>query len=372
MENPDWLVVGAGFTGATIARCLAQRGRKVLVLDKRDHVGGNAYDAVIDRMYRHVYGPHLFHTNSDNVWEFVNLFGEWRSYHHRVVAQIEGQQYVMPLPFNYEGIERVFGLKRGDEIKKELERIAQGPHITLGRIAQEESLKDLYKWVSKHVFEGYSKKMWGMGLESLDEDIVDRVPIRIGFDNRYFLDKYQGLPVKGYEALFKSMLDHENIEVQLNTTCSLKPPFKQDIKTVFTGPIDEFYGFEYGELPYRSLRFDFSWGVIAWNQPATTLNDTSENTPWTRKTFNGVLAPDHLQANRPFAVTTEFPEAFVKDKNERFYPIPGKANRELYNKYADLKTENVWFAGRMGSFQYLNMDQAIAQALKLFGQIKDL
>ena len=351
----DYLIVGAGFAGSVCARQLADAGKKVLVIDKRDHIGGNAYDYVNEHGVRiHKYGPHIFHTNSDRVFEYLSRFTEWRPYEHRVLASVQGK--LVPFPVNQTTLE-MLGL---EHLRSPAETGAHPAN------AEEQCLQRVGPELYELFFKGYTTKMWGREPRELDASVTARIPIRWDSrDDRYFTDKHQAMPKDGYAALFERMLDHPGIELRLGALsptpeCAAGIPFFAARNVIWTGPIDQFYGHRFGPLPYRSMRFAHVAG--RWKQgedhAAAVINNpraTGETRTTDWKRLAGVVN------HRPTTFTYEYPTA----EGEPYYPIPAPANQALYKRYEALADAepNVTFLGRLGRYQYINMDQAVGQAL---------
>jgi UDP-galactopyranose mutase len=364
-----YLVVGAGFSGATFARLKAEQGHSVRVIEQRDHVAGNAYDSQkMGEPMVHRYGPHLFHTNSERVYKFLSRFTEWYEYRHRVRARVLGR--VVPLPFNFLSIELCFSGRRPDEIKTAMREVFKdNQRVTLRELKAQESPhlnKTLYDFVYENIFENYTQKMWGMDLEKLGPTVADRVPLIAGYDDSYFTDRFQCMPAWGYTQLVKSMLDHENIEVV--TGMRWRENGREYDRMYFTGSIDDYFGHYLGHLEYRSMSFELkslATGELRDEKGTATMN-----------------LPDHPKVTRysDMAVITKFPGEntvvvvetpgpYVPGVNEPYYPIPTGEARAMYHRYEKLAEDTevgmrVRFGGRLGSYQYLNMDQAVAQAMK--------
>lgn len=365
----DWVIVGAGFTGAVLAERIANElDQRVLVIDRRSHIAGNAHDAHDDAgILVHTYGPHIFHTNSTKVWNYLSRFTEWRPYFHRVLGLVEGQ--LVPIPFNLNSLYALFPPRLAARLEDRLtERYAFGARVPILQLRQsaDPELKMLAQYVYQQVFEGYTKKQWGLAPEELDASVTGRVPVLISRDDRYFQDTYQAMPLEGYTRLFERMLDHPNIEVQLSTEfADVAPP--EGARVVFTGAIDEFYRYQFGPLEYRSLRFVFETRDVEQHQPVGTVNYPT-NFDYTRTTEQ-----KHLTGQTASRTTliTEYPEAHRPGENEAYYPVPRDANQALYQQYLGLSAgqdERLFFAGRLADYKYYNMDQAVARALQLFEQ----
>lgn len=358
----DWLVVGAGFAGAVLAERLAsQRGETVLVIDRRDHVAGNAHDhADAAGVMIHRYGPHIFHTNAGQVVDYLSQFTDWRDYEHRVLAFVDGQY--LPIPINLDTINRLYGLtldSAGMEAflveRREIPaRIETSEDVVVATVGRE-----LYE----KFFRGYTRKQWGLDPSQLAKSVTARIPTRTNRDDRYFTDSFQKMPAEGYTLMFDRMLDHPNITLSLGTDW-------QDIRhqptwrrVIFTGPIDEYFGFRFGRLPYRSLRFAHVTEDREWAQPVAVIN-YPQTEDYTR-----VTEYKHLtgQVHPKTSLTYEYPS----DTGDPYYPVPRPENEALYKRYQALAeaTRDVWFAGRLATYRYYNMDQVTAQALATFARI---
>ncbi len=367
----DWLIAGAGFTGITLAERLAmQLSKKVLIVEKRDHIGGNAYDEYDEHgILIHRYGPHIFHANSEKVWRYLSQFTQWRPYYHHVLGVIDGQQ--VPIPFNLNSLYTLFPPKYAQRLEQSL--INQfGFNIKVPILKLRQSANDELKFLADYIYEklflGYTTKMWDLKPEDLDPAVTGRVPVYISRDNRYFQDSYQSMPKHGYTAMFRKMIKHPNIKVLLNTDYR---EIENDIhfnKMIYTGPIDTFFDFSHGKLPYRSLHFEFFSENTEYVQKVATVNYPNEHD------FTRITEQKHLTGQISFNTTLvkEFPQSYEANRNEPYYPIPREENRELYRQYQQeaKKLENVYFAGRLADYKYYNMDQAVGRALSLFEEIK--
>jgi UDP-galactopyranose mutase len=370
MMKVDYLIVGAGFTGATLAERLASAGKRVLVVDRRDHIGGNAYDEYDPHgVLVHRYGPHIFHTNSKKVWDYLSQFTEWRPYYHRVRAVVEGKE--IPLPFSLASLRALFSPRLADKLEEKLiAHYGYGARVPILRLREEEDpdLRFLADYVYRNVFEGYTLKQWGLRPEELSPTVTARVPVLVSYDTRYFQDTYQAMPKEGYTALFRRMLAHPNIKVLLGADWREVEGEVRFDRLVFTGPIDEFFGYLHGPLPYRSLRFVLEHHPLPYVQEVGTVNYPNEH-PYTRTTeFKHLTGQDYLPHT---TLAYEYPEAYEPGRNEPYYPVPREENEErlkLYLKEGE-KLKTVFFAGRLGDYRYYNMDQAVARALKLFEEV---
>lgn len=364
----DYLIVGAGFSGATAARCLADAGKRVLIIDKRDHIGGNAYDYVNEHGVRiHKYGPHIFHTNSDAIFAFLSRFTEWRPYEHRVLASVDGR--LVPFPINADTVRELYGLDLDEDGMKAWlaeEVRASWPEGKAVVTAEDQCLSTVGRRLYETFFKGYTTKMWGCDPSELDKSVTARIPVRFNRDDRYFTDKHQAMPRDGYTALFERMLDHPRIGVEIEQSYRIAMPrLSADYmpNVIWTGPIDQYFGERLGPLPYRSLIFLLKHQTPALQRQwprAATVNNPWDDDDWTRDTNWLRLAgeDDRLAAGE---MTREYPI----DEGEPYYPVPRPEARALYKRYeamADAEP-NVTFLGRLGTYQYLNMDQAIGQAL---------
>ncbi|NOV04277.1 UDP-galactopyranose mutase [Paenibacillus planticolens] len=364
----DWLIIGAGFTGATLAeRIASQLGQKVLIVDKRDHIGGNSYDCYDEHgILIHKYGSHTFHTNSSMVWNYLSQFTSWRPYFHEVRVVIDGKK--VPVPFNLNSIYALFPPKYAEKLEALLiDHFGYGVKVPILKLRESASgeLSDLADFIYQNVFYKYTLKHWELDPEQLAPSVTARVPVYISRDNRYFQDTYQGLPKHGYTPMFNKMLKHPNIKVLLNTDYQ---EIIQEIdckRMVYTGPIDEYFNYMHGQLPYRSMRFEFDTLDTEYHQEVGTVNYPHEYD------YTRVLEQKHLtgQQSPKTTISYVYPETYTIGKNEPYYPIPRDENKERYRLYqaeADKIKDKVLFAGRLADYKYYNMDQAVARALTLF------
>jgi UDP-galactopyranose mutase len=358
----DWLIVGAGFAGSVLAERLAnERGERVLLIDRRPHIGGNAYDRHDDAgLLIHQYGPHIFHTNSEAVFGYLSRFTAWRPYEHRVLAEVDGQ--LVPIPINLDTVNKLYGLDLGAE---ELEawfadRAEQLPEI---RTSEDVVVSKVGRELYEKFFQGYTRKQWGLDPSELDKSVTARVPTRTNRDDRYFGDTFQAMPKHGYTRMFEAMLSSPKIHVMLQTEYrDIRSiiPFR---RMIFTGPIDEFFDYRFGRLPYRSLRFEHVTLAEERHQPVAVIN-YPQTEDYTR-----VTEYKHLtgQVNPRTSLTFEYPSA----DGDPYYPIPRPENGELFKRYERLAlaTPDVWFVGRLATYRYYNMDQVVGQALSTFRRI---
>lgn len=358
----DYLVVGAGFAGSVLAERLARgSGRSVLIVDKRPHIGGNAYDRYDDQgLLIHVYGPHIFHTNSREVFDYLSQFTAWRQYEHRVLASVDGQ--LVPIPINLDTVNRLYNLNLRssdleaffDSVAEKKERIKTSEDVVVARVGRE-----LYE----KFFRGYTRKQWDLDPSELDASVTARVPTRTNRDDRYFTDTYQAMPLHGYTRMFENMLDHKNIRIMLNTDYRDIVRFVPFREMIYTGPVDAYFDFRFGKLPYRSLHFRFETHDQERFQPVGTVNYPNEHL-YTRITeFKHLTGQRHAKTGLVY----EYPRA----EGDPYYPVPRQENYDLYKRYQQLvaETPNVHFCGRLATYKYYNMDQVVAQALTLYGKI---
>lgn len=364
----DYLIVGAGYSGSVLAERIAtQLDKRVLLIDKRNHVGGNAYDYYDENgILIHKYGPHIFHTNSRAVVDYLSAFTEWVPYFHRVLGVIEGKK--VPVPFNLNSLYQLFPQKYAERLEEELVRNhGYGKKVPILKLRESASgqLKFLADFIYQNVFYGYTLKQWEVKPEELDPSVTARVPVYIGKDDRYFQDTYQMMPRHGYAKMFEKMLSQKNIHIALQTDFSdVEGSGIKFDKVVFTGPIDEFFNYSHGELPYRSLRFEFRKIEEEFFQEVGTVNYPNNNM-YTRITEFKYLTK---QVHRDTEVVYEYPERYKVGENIPYYPVPKPENKAVFEKYREekRKLKNVIFCGRLADYSYYNMDQIVARALTVF------
>lgn len=359
----EWLVVGAGFAGAVLAERLASRGDRVRVIDRRDHVGGNAYDHLDDAgILVHRYGPHIFHTNSQLVVDYLSRFTEWHPYEHRVLGRVDGM--LVPIPINLDTVNALYGLALDSE-QLEAWFAARAEHVPVIVTSEDVIVSRIGRELYEKFFQAYTRKQWGLDPSELDRAVTARVPVRTNRDGRYFTDSFQAMPREGYTRMFERMLDHPNIELGLGTGFHDLPPSQVPPNLVWTGPVDEYFGHRYGKLPYRSLRFLHRTLPQERFQPVGTVNHPQD------QDYTRVSEYKHMtgQVHPSTSITYEFPTA----EGDPYYPVPRPENQALYKRYealADAETGTV-FAGRLATYRYLNMDQVVAQALATFRRIDE-
>ncbi len=359
----DYLIVGAGFAGAVVAERMARNfGKKVLIVDRRAHIGGNAYDHYNeDGVLVHRYGPHIFHTNSEQVFNYLSNFTGWRDYEHRVLASVDNK--LVPVPINLQTVNTLYDL---DLTPDQLEsffasraefrsQIKTSEDVVVSRVGW-----DLYE----KLFRNYTRKQWGKDPSELDAQVTARIPVRTNCDDRYFTDRYQAMPKLGYTRMFENMLNHPNITLELG--CDYRDVIGNVNyrELIYSGPIDEFFHFRFGKLPYRSLRFQHETLPVEFLQPVAVINYPNEHA------YTRITEFKHLtgQTHQKTSIVYEFPA----NEGDPYYPVPTPEHNALYKKYADVAavTQGVHFVGRLGTYRYYNMDQVVAQALTLCKQLQ--
>jgi UDP-galactopyranose mutase len=359
----DYLIVGAGYAGSVLAERLASvANKKVLLIDKRNHIGGNAYDYYDEAgVLIHKYGPHIFHTNSKDVFDYLSKFTEWRNYQHKVLASVDGQ--LVPMPINLTTINKLYGLNLSSEEVEDF-FASRAEHIKEVRTSEDVVVSKVGRELYEKFFRGYTRKQWDLDPSDLHASVTARVPTRTNKDDRYFTDIYQAMPLHGYTKMFEKMLDHPNIKIMLNTDYK---EIRDEInykKIIYTGPVDEYFDFRYGKLPYRSLDFKFETKDQEIYQETGTINYPNDY-GFTRITeFKYLTGQQHKKTTLVY----EFPKA----EGDPYYPIPRAENAELYKKYQVLADQltNTYFVGRLATYKYYNMDQVVAQALSTFKKIQ--
>jgi UDP-galactopyranose mutase len=361
----DVLVVGAGFAGSVLAeRLAADAGLDVLVVDRREHVAGNAFDAPdAHGVLCHRYGPHIFHTNAPRVADYLSAFTAWRPYEHRVLAVVAGKP--LPLPINRDTLNALYGLHLETEADAEAYLASVAEPVAQVRTSEDVVVSRVGRELYELFFRPYTRKQWGLDPSELDASVTARIPVRFDTDDRYFTDAFQAMPADGYTAMFERILDHPRIRVEVGTDFrDVSVPYKL---LVWTGPIDEYFGHRFGKLPYRSLRFEAETRrAAAPLQPVAQVNYPDERIPFTR-----VTEMRHLTAQAHDATTLVY--EYPTDEGDPYYPVPRPETRALYKRYQALaeRERDVLFVGRLARYQYLNMDQVVAQALTAYDRIAD-
>jgi UDP-galactopyranose mutase len=354
----DVLVVGAGFAGSVIAERRASAGQSVLIIDKREHFGGNAYDELDGHgLLVHRYGPHIFHTNAPAVTEYLSRFTDWIPYEHRVLAEVDGVLY--PIPINQTTVNRLYGLNLDeaevaaffDRVRERKEAIKTSEDVVLNSVGRD---------LCEKFFRGYTRKQWGLDLSELSATVAARIPVRTNCDDRYFSDSFQKMPAEGYTKMFARMLDHPNIRMEMGVDfAAIRSRVRWSV-LFYTGPIDEYFRFCYGKLPYRSLRFEHEHlANVEKLQPVGTINFPNSHE------FTRITEFKHLTGQRHPAtsIVREYPQA----EGDPYYPVPRAENQELYARYKALASaeRDAYFVGRLAEYRYYNMDQVVAAALSL-------
>jgi UDP-galactopyranose mutase len=361
----DYLIVGAGFAGSVLAERLAsQRNQRILLVDKRNHIAGNAYDEYDPSgILIHHYGPHIFHTNSQEVVDYLSQFTQWRPYEHRVLAYVDNK--LVPIPINLDTVNTLYNLNlSSDELEgffaeraEKKDKILTSEDVVVSKVGRE-----LYE----KFFRGYTRKQWDLDPSELDASVTARVPTRTNQDDRYFTDTFQAMPLHGYTAMFRKMLSHPNIKIMLNTDYKEIIDFIPYKHMIYTGPIDAYFDFQLGKLPYRSLEFVHETHNQEFMQRVGTVNYPNDHA------YTRITEVKHItgQQHPKTVLTYEYP----KSEGDPYYPIPRPENRELYAEYEKLANEakNITFVGRLGTYKYYNMDQVVAQALKTFRDLPNL
>jgi len=360
----DYLIVGAGFAGSVLAERLAsQRGKKILIVDKRPHIGGNAYDHYNDDgILVHKYGPHIFHTNSERVFDYLSQFTQWRPYEHRVLAEVDGK--LLPIPINRTTVNELYGLNLQTDEECEAFFASRAEPVEQCRTSEDVVVSKVGRELYEKFFRGYTRKQWGLDPSELDAQVTARVPTRSNTDDRYFTDTFQAMPLHGYTRMFEKMLAHPNIHIMLNTDyreVERTLPYRE---MIFTGPVDQYFDYRYGKLPYRSLEFQHETLDAGQALPVAVVNYPNEH-PYTRVTeFKQLTGQEHAKTG----VVYEYPRA----EGDPYYPIPKPECTALYQKYKELAeaTPGVHFVGRLATYKYYNMDQVVAQALATFDKLE--
>lgn len=362
----DYLIVGAGFAGSVLAeRLAAGLNKRVLLVDRRPHIGGNAYDYHDESgVLIHRYGPHIFHTNAQRIVDYLSQFTEWHPYEHRVLAQVDGQQ--VPIPINMTTLNRLYGLNMTTEEEAADFLASRAEPVENIQTSEDVVINGIGRELYQKFFRGYTRKQWGLDPSQLDKSVTSRIPTRTNTDDRYFTDSFQQMPKYGYTKMFEKMLSHPNIKVMLNTDYREIRDEVQYDHLIFCGPIDEYFDYRFGKLPYRSLKFEHKQLEQAQFQAVGTVNYPSEDVPYTR-----ISEYKHLtgQMHPKTSITYEYPAA----EGDPYYPIPRPENAELYKRYQQLadQTSGVTFVGRLGTYKYYNMDQVVGQALALYKRIEE-
>ncbi len=361
MKEYDYLIVGAGLFGAVFAYEMTKKGKKCLLIERRDHIGGNVYTEEQEGINVHKYGAHIFHTDNKEIWNYINQFADFNRYTNSPVANYNGELY--NLPFNMNTFYQMWGVKTPEEAKAKIEEQKKEANISQPKNLEEQAISLVGNDIYEKLVKGYTEKQWGKKCEDLPSFIIKRLPVRFTFDNNYFNDLFQGIPIGGYTKIIEKMLD--GIEVKLNTDFFDDKEKWLNIadKVLFTGMIDQYYDYCFGELEYRGLNFEFETLDVENYQGNAVINYTDAETPFTRiiehKHFEGAQSPKTI-------ITREYPKTWEKGE-EAYYPLNDEKNSRLFEKYDELakKEDNVIFGGRLGMYQYFDMWKVIEEALKL-------
>lgn len=359
MKKYDFLIVGSGLFGSIFAYEAKKKGKSCLVIDKRDHIAGNIYTKEVEGIQVHWYGAHIFHTSNPEIWQYINQFAEFNRYTNSPIAKYQDEVYNMP--FNMNTFHALWGVFTPKEAKQKIEEELQDVQIENPKNLEEQAIKLVGKTIYEKLVKGYTEKQWGKKATELPPFIIKRLPVRFTYDNNYFNDRYQGIPIGGYTQIIEKML--EGIPVRLNCDYFAE---KEELdalaeKIVFTGPIDQFYHYQFGELEYRSLRFETEILEEENYQGNAVVNYTDYEVPYTR-----VIEHKHfefLQGGKT-VITREYPDTWTKEK-EPYYPVNDEKNNQLYQTYRNRakQDQNVIFGGRLGQYQYYDMDKVILEAL---------
>jgi len=357
----DYLIVGAGFFSAVFSHEAVKAKKKVLVVDKRDHIGGNSYTQTIEGITFHKYGPHIFHTNDSHVWEYINRFAQFNRFTNCPLANYENKLY--NLPFNMNTFYQMWGVKTPREAKKIINDQIKEPGIIEPGNLEEQAIKLVGTEIYKKLIKGYTEKQWNKKAKELPAFIIKRLPLRFTFDNNYFNDIYQGIPIGGYTQIFEKMFLKADVMLNTDFTANRGSLFLKAKKIIYTGMIDEYFDFQIGKLEYRSLRFDTKILNEENFQGNAVINFTDAETPYTR-----IIEHKHFEygTQEKTIITYEYPQDY-SDENEPYYSINDEKNNDLYNQYVSLaeKEKNIIFGGRLGQYRYFDMDKVIKEALKL-------
>jgi UDP-galactopyranose mutase len=352
----DYLIVGSGFFGSVCAYELNKIGKKVVVIDKRDHIGGNCYTEKRNDINLHIYGAHIFHTSNKEIWDWINQFTEFNTYRHHVLATYDNDIY--SLPFSMWTFNKLWNVRNENDALNIIKN--QSNHIQTPNNLEEQAIKLVGTEVYEKLIKGYTHKQWMKEPKDLPKEIIKRLPVRFTWDNNYFFDRYQGIPVDGYTPIFEKLL--KNIDVVLNTDYFTEELPKHK-KVIFTGPIDKFFNYKYGSLEYKTVRLDHKHLDTNNYQGVAVMNYTNYEIPYTR-----IIEHKHFEfgTTNTTWISYEYPEKYVADLNEPYYPVNDSINNELYQKYrddADKIKDKVLFGGRLGEYKYYDMHQVIESAL---------
>lgn len=363
----DYLIVGSGLYGAIVARELKNAGYKVLIIEKRNHIAGNVYTEKRDNINVHVYGAHIFHTSDEKVWNYVNKYAKFNDFINSPLAYYKGEYYHMP--FNMNTFHEIWGVNTAEEAKAKIEEEKAKENIKEITNLEEQAISLVGRTIYERLVKGYTEKQWGRDCKDLPPFIIKRLPLRFEYNNNYFNDIYQGIPIGGYTKLVENIIG--DIEVKLNEDYLKNKDYwnKQAKNIIYTGAIDEFYDYKFGELEYRSLKFEVERIEKEFYQKNCVINYTEREVPYTRIIEHKYFENDQSPVTW---ITKEYPADYKKGM-EKFYPMNDEKNNNLYKKYAELASneKNIFFGGRLGKYKYYDMDDVIAEALKDFEEIRN-
>ena len=363
----DYLIVGSGLYGAIVARELKNAGYKVLIIEKRNHIAGNVYTEKRDNINVHVYGAHIFHTSDEKVWNYVNKYAKFNDFINSPLAYYKGEYYHMP--FNMNTFHEIWGVNTAEEAKAKIEEEKAKENIKEITNLEEQAISLVGRTIYERLVKGYTEKQWGRDCKDLPSFIIKRLPLRFEYNNNYFNDIYQGIPIGGYTKLVGNIIG--DIEVKLNEDYLKNKDYwnKQAKNIIYTGAIDEFYDYKFGELEYRSLKFEVERIEKEFYQKNCVINYTEREVPYTRIIEHKYFENDKSDVTW---ITKEYPTDYKKGM-EKFYPMNDEKNNNLYKKYAELASneKNIFFGGRLGKYKYYDMDDVIAEALKDFEEIRN-
>lgn len=363
----DYLIVGSGLYGAIVARELKNAGYKVLIIEKRNHIAGNVYTEKRDNINVHVYGAHIFHTSDEKVWNYVNKYAKFNDFINSPLAYYKGEYYHMP--FNMNTFHEIWGVNTAEEAKAKIEEEKAEENIKEITNLEEQAISLVGRTIYERLVKGYTEKQWGRDCKDLPSFIIKRLPLRFEYNNNYFNDIYQGIPIGGYTKLVENIVG--DIEVKLNEDYLKNKDYwnKQAKNIIYTGAIDEFYDYKFGELEYRSLKFEVERIEKEFYQKNCVINYTEREVPYTRIIEHKYFENDQSPVTW---ITKEYPSDYKKGM-EKFYPMNDEKNNNLYKKYAELASneKNIFFGGRLGKYKYYDMDDVVAEALKDFEEIRN-
>lgn len=359
MKKFDYLIVGSGLYGATFAHELIKNGKKVLIVEKRDHVGGNIYTKKMDNIDVHLYGAHIFHTSDKEVWDYVNNLVEFNDFINSPLANYKGNYY--HLPFNMNTFKEIWGVTTTDEAKAKIEEEVKKENIKEPKNLEEQAISLVGRTIYKLLIKGYTEKQWGRKATELPSFIIKRIPLRFEYNNNYFNDIYQGIPIGGYTLLIEKLIEGADLMLNTDFLKNREELEKLADKIIYTGPIDEFFDYKLGDLEYRSLRFELERHEKEFYQRNCVINYTEYEVPYTRIIEHKYFENDKSPVTY---ITKEYPDDYTLGK-ERFYPINNDRNNELAEKYRELAkgVKNVRFGGRLADYKYFDMDDTVRKAL---------